>query len=91
MLPEAILQILLWRKGLRTATEILSQDEEERLHAEGAKLLHVTDWVYDVVRLRRLHERKISKQNRKDGISSSQKSDRGGGRLRKVGRINYHE
>jgi hypothetical protein len=69
-------------------TEMLSPDEEERLHVEGEKLLQITDWVYDVVRLRHARERNIAKEN---GMSSSQKSDRGGGRLRNVGRVNYQD
>lgn len=67
---------------------MLSPDEEERLHTEGEKLLQVTDWVYDVVRLRHAHERNIAKEN---GMSSSQKSERGGGKLRNVGRVNYKD
>ena len=87
LLPEAVIQILLWRKGLRSTMEILSLSEEERMHDEGIKLLQVTDWVFDVMRLRRSRERNLEKNN--GVMSSSQKSERGGGRLRKVGRVNY--
>ncbi|KAF6763803.1 hypothetical protein DFP72DRAFT_873418 [Ephemerocybe angulata] len=53
LLQEAIRQILLWRKGSRTKAELLSPEEEERLHKEGEKLLNERDWVQDVLRLRK--------------------------------------
>ncbi|KAF5315687.1 hypothetical protein D9611_005029 [Ephemerocybe angulata] len=53
LLQEAIRQILLWRKGSRTKAELLSPEEEERLHKEGGKLLNERDWVQDVLRLRK--------------------------------------
>ncbi|KAF9469412.1 hypothetical protein BDZ94DRAFT_1303884 [Collybia nuda] len=52
LLPEAILQILLWRAGLRTSIELLSESEENELHDQGDVLINERDWVYDVIRLR---------------------------------------
>ena len=54
LLPEAILQILLWRTGHRTSMELLSDKEEMELHEKGEELLRERDWVNDVVRLRKL-------------------------------------
>lgn len=90
LLPEAIIQLLLWRKGLRNTVELLPPEEEQRLHDEGIKLLQVTDWVFDVIRLRRARERYIDKKNN-GALASSQTSERGGGRLRNVGRVSYVE
>ncbi|KAK0496855.1 hypothetical protein EDD18DRAFT_179699 [Armillaria luteobubalina] len=52
LLPEAILQILLWKEGARTSVELLSDDEEQRLHEQGEVLRRKTDWVLDVMHLR---------------------------------------
>ncbi|KAG6836876.1 hypothetical protein H0H93_001936 [Arthromyces matolae] len=52
LLPEAILQILLWRTGERTSFEILTDLEEAVLHGKGVELLKASDWVNDVMRLR---------------------------------------
>ncbi|KAK0211796.1 hypothetical protein IW262DRAFT_1414498 [Armillaria fumosa] len=52
LLPEAILQILLWKEGARTSVELLSDDEEQRLHEQGEVFRRKTDWVFDVMHLR---------------------------------------
>ncbi|KAF8635495.1 hypothetical protein AX17_003885 [Amanita inopinata Kibby_2008] len=95
LLPEAILQILLWRKGLRRSLELLPVDEEQRLHDEGLRLLHVTDWVWDVMRLRSSRVRQLARRQTNDSsINNSQNTEDGrvGGRLRRnIERINYQE
>jgi hypothetical protein len=62
LLPEAILQILLWRSGERKSLDLLDVDEEERLHALGAMKMQETDWVHDVMRLRETKVRVMKKR-----------------------------
>jgi hypothetical protein len=54
LLPEALNQILLWRKAERKSVEVMwdNMKEEERLHERGEELLRETDWVMDIMRLR---------------------------------------
>lgn len=60
-MPEAILQILLWRNGYRTSAELLPDEEEKALHEKGQELLKERDWVYDVMRLRTLKVQQMKK------------------------------
>ncbi|KAJ3977074.1 hypothetical protein EV361DRAFT_148361 [Lentinula raphanica] len=62
LLPEAVLQLLLWRNGHRTSIELLSDVEEAQLHEKAEKLAQETDWVFDVVRLREMKARQAKKQ-----------------------------
>ena len=66
LLPEAILQILLWRSGDRTSLDLLDDDEEERLHALGAIKMQETDWVQDVMSLRETKVRVMKKRAVRD-------------------------
>ncbi|KAK7038176.1 hypothetical protein R3P38DRAFT_2615240 [Favolaschia claudopus] len=59
LLPELLTQINVWRSGDRTCVTLLSEEEEARLHALGEEEKRKTDWVTDVVRLRRMKERKL--------------------------------
>ncbi|PBK93172.1 hypothetical protein ARMGADRAFT_150722 [Armillaria gallica] len=70
LLPEAILQILLWKEGARTSVELLSDDEEQRLHIQGEALRRKTDWVFDVIHLRSQAARALK---RKAGKSKLEK------------------
>ncbi|KAK0441076.1 hypothetical protein EV421DRAFT_1711910 [Armillaria borealis] len=70
LLPEAILQILLWKEGARTSVELLSDDEEQRLHKQGEALRRKTDWVFDVMHLRSQAARALK---RKAGKSKLEK------------------
>ncbi|KAK0196588.1 hypothetical protein F5146DRAFT_1012122 [Armillaria mellea] len=70
LLPEAILQILLWKEGARTSVELLSDDEEQRLHKRGEALRRKTDWVFDVIHLRSQATRALK---RKAGRSKLEK------------------
>ncbi|RDB22192.1 hypothetical protein Hypma_010693 [Hypsizygus marmoreus] len=63
LLPEAILQILLWRNGLRRSVDLLSDGEEMILHWKGEELIKESDWVNDVMRLRGWAERQAGKDN----------------------------
>ncbi|KAF7778459.1 hypothetical protein Agabi119p4_2804 [Agaricus bisporus var. burnettii] len=58
LLPETFKQVLLWRTGERKSVEVMWDDveEEKRLHERGERLLKETDWVMDVMRLRRAVE-----------------------------------
>ncbi|KAG6335164.1 hypothetical protein ID866_3926 [Astraeus odoratus] len=57
LLPECIQQLLLWRSGARTSTELLSEEEEQQLHDLAARKATETDWVDDVMRLREAQAR----------------------------------
>jgi hypothetical protein len=52
LLPEAIMQLLLWRSGERKSLDLLSPEEEHRMHEIAAVKAQETDWVHDVMRLR---------------------------------------
>lgn len=52
-MPEAVLQILLWRSGNRTSKAVCSVEEEERLHHIGSVLVQQSsDWIGDLLRQR---------------------------------------
>ncbi|KAG5649415.1 hypothetical protein H0H81_004008 [Sphagnurus paluster] len=68
LLPEAILQVLLWRTGKRTSVALLSEEEEERLHGEGQQLLQERDWVRDMMRLRNLGAPKKSAEGESEEV-----------------------
>ena len=52
-MPEAVLQILLWRNGNRNSTAVCSVEEEERLHHIGSVLVQQSsDWIGDLLRQR---------------------------------------
>ena len=53
LVPEAILQILLWRNGDRSSATVCSAEEEERLHRIGSILVQQSsDWIGDLLRQR---------------------------------------
>ncbi|KAG6880242.1 hypothetical protein C0992_003008 [Termitomyces sp. T32_za158] len=74
LLPEAILQILLWRTGERTSPDLLG-DAEATLHAKGLELLRASDWVNDVMRLRMTAIGQLGKSKRKDTNQGRAKDD----------------
>lgn len=53
LLPEAILQLLLWRSGLRKSLELLSPSEEEELHSRAEEKAIEVDWVRQIVYAKR--------------------------------------
>ncbi|TDL24901.1 hypothetical protein BD410DRAFT_785631 [Rickenella mellea] len=57
LLPEAIIQILLWRSGERESIELLPLDEEKRLHDIGNERAHAVDHRREVYRLRQRLEK----------------------------------
>ncbi|EGN95688.1 hypothetical protein SERLA73DRAFT_186864 [Serpula lacrymans var. lacrymans S7.3] len=52
LLPEAVHQILLWRTGERTSVDLLSADEEKKLHDAGVSMANEQDWVFGILHLR---------------------------------------
>ena len=52
-LPEAILQLLLWRAGLRAELELQSPEEEKRLHELAEEKAQERYWVHDIVLCKR--------------------------------------
>jgi hypothetical protein len=59
LLPESILQILLWRNGQRKSVALLPPAEEERLHRIAERYASSTYWVHDIVNLKRAAEGKL--------------------------------
>lgn len=53
LLPEATLQLLLWRSGLRQSRELLSPSEEEELHSLAEEKSKEIDWVHQIVYAKR--------------------------------------
>jgi hypothetical protein len=71
---ETILQIILWHSGKRSSIDLLSPEEEQRLHNLAHEEAVATDWVRDVTRLRDSKRRILLKnEKRKDDGGSSPK------------------
>lgn len=58
LLPEAVLQLLLWRGGYRETPELLPPEEEARLYEIALEKADATDWVHDIIRMKRSVDRK---------------------------------
>ena len=58
LLPEAVLQLLLWRGGYRESPELLPPEEEARLYEIALEKADATDWVHDIIRMKRSVDRK---------------------------------
>ncbi len=58
LLPEAILQLLLWRNNLRRSPQLLSREEEEELHRQAEERASASYWVHDIVYMKRSAEGK---------------------------------
>ena len=56
-----MIQLHLWRSGLRTSVDILSPEKEEELHTIGQQKVEEIDWVNSIVRLRRIKEKEWEK------------------------------
>ncbi|EPQ57786.1 hypothetical protein GLOTRDRAFT_136657 [Gloeophyllum trabeum ATCC 11539] len=68
LLPEAIIQLLLWRWEKRTTLEPLEDSEEEtRLYKVGLEKAEETDWVHDVLRLREAKSKRLKKAPQSNG------------------------
>jgi hypothetical protein len=81
LLPECILQLLLWRSGERKSLDLLSPEEEGRLHDLGAVKSLETDWVHDVMRLR-----EATLRTQKRSITAAQDSNNSTGTRSRPGR-----
>ncbi|KIY52756.1 hypothetical protein FISHEDRAFT_69570 [Fistulina hepatica ATCC 64428] len=51
LLPEALIQLCLWRTGERLSLDVLSADEEEHLHEKGRQMVMQGDWVQDLYQM----------------------------------------
>ncbi|TFK36333.1 hypothetical protein BDQ12DRAFT_736939 [Crucibulum laeve] len=94
LLPEAIRQILLWRSGDRTSVDLLSPAQEHDLYKRGAALLNETDFVFDVMRLRRSAERRLAQRRERRGNRAPDEqllSVSGRPRRKGTGMPNYQE
>ncbi|KAJ8468607.1 hypothetical protein ONZ45_g17187 [Pleurotus djamor] len=54
LLPEAVNQILLWRSGERTSSQVQTNEVEEEWHRLAEERRRERDWVLGVMRLRAL-------------------------------------
>ncbi len=79
LLQEAILQLLLWRTGQRTALGLLDPEEEERLHTRAMEEGEKTDWVHDIIRMRQAMEKTMLPGSKGTGDAKANVSDAGGG------------
>ncbi|KZT09575.1 uncharacterized protein LAESUDRAFT_810577 [Laetiporus sulphureus 93-53] len=59
LLPEAVLQLVLWKAGQRTSYELLPASEEQRLHDIAVAKVNETYWVHDIIRLKRVAEGRL--------------------------------
>ncbi|KDQ61241.1 hypothetical protein JAAARDRAFT_67601 [Jaapia argillacea MUCL 33604] len=57
ILPEAIVQLMLWRNGARNSLELQNWEDERRLHGFGLEEAGRSDWVHDILRLREVRNR----------------------------------
>ena len=76
LLPEAILQLLLWRSGERQSLDLLPPEEETRLHQLAQLKSHETDWVRDVMRLREVTVRAQRRLSNTGVVTSRSRSGR---------------
>ncbi|CAK5277492.1 unnamed protein product [Mycena citricolor] len=65
LLPQALVQIILWRNGRRQSLALLSAQEEQQLYNEGREELDTSDWVLTVKHLRQVKEKKLLKDSEK--------------------------
>ncbi|KAJ7633114.1 hypothetical protein FB45DRAFT_914402 [Roridomyces roridus] len=73
LLPQLIIQVLLWRTGARTSVALLALEEEARLNAVGVAERAKTDWVFDVRRLRAQKEKEMGLMKEVEEVSTSRR------------------
>lgn len=78
LLQEAILQLLLWRTGQRTALGLLAPAEERRLHALAMEEGEKTNWVHDIIRLRQAAEQSMLPTHKAKGKEKAAEPAPGG-------------
>ena len=78
LLQEAILQLLLWRTGQRTALGLLDPEEEERLHTRAMEEGEKTNWVHDIIRMRQAMEKTMLPGSKGTGDVKADANDAGG-------------
>ena len=81
LLQEAVLQLLLWRTGQRTALGLLEPEEEARLHTRAMEEGEKTNWVHDIIRMRQAMEKTMlpGSKGTGDAKGKANTSDAGGG------------
>ena len=86
LVPEAILQILLWRSGNRSSMTVFTAEEEGRLHHIGSVLIQQSsDWIGDLLRQRDVlgGKGRLKVRNREGGrLKQTSAVDGGGTRSR---------
>ncbi|CAL1705475.1 unnamed protein product [Somion occarium] len=78
LLPEVVLQLLLWRSGLRQIPELLSAEEEERLHHLAEEKARERYWVHDIVLYKRGLNKKMLGHSRSSTFSQPKSRLRSG-------------
>lgn len=68
LLPVAIGQILLWRKGRRKSVALLSADQEQEMYDEAETLRREVDWVFEVYQLRKTMEDMAKRPKRRRAL-----------------------
>ncbi|KAJ7481118.1 hypothetical protein B0H11DRAFT_2024308 [Mycena galericulata] len=71
LLPQLIIQILLWRTGKRRSVALLSPKREKELNRQGQEERRKTDWVFDVKRLRAQKEKELARSETVVGGTAS--------------------
>ncbi|EIN07124.1 hypothetical protein PUNSTDRAFT_135813 [Punctularia strigosozonata HHB-11173 SS5] len=79
LMREAVYQLLLWRKGARTCPELQSDEKERELRQAAEEEANKSDWVHDVMRIRRMREAMVTSSTR---VQSRQMTGPGGTRSR---------
>lgn len=77
LLPEAIIQLLLWRSGERTNLYPVSDEEEDRLYEIGRSKTEYIDFVLSILQLR---EKKIKALKARSGGHYNAPASAGGTR-----------
>jgi len=78
LLPEAIIQLMLWRWEKRSTLEPEDSNEEVNLHKLGFEKAEETDWVHDVLRLRQAKSK--SRLKKASMVHTRESSSKGGSR-----------
>ncbi|KZT23955.1 hypothetical protein NEOLEDRAFT_1179704 [Neolentinus lepideus HHB14362 ss-1] len=78
LLPEAIIQLMLWRWEKRSTLEPEDSNEEVNLHKLGFEKAEETDWVHDILRLRQAKSK--SRLKKASMVHTPKSSSKGGSR-----------
>ncbi|KIJ44339.1 hypothetical protein M422DRAFT_30483 [Sphaerobolus stellatus SS14] len=74
LLPEAVIQLHLFRRGLRKSTQLLAPDEEKRLYAQGVEIAAKNEvpWSTRLIELRNMMRNKLEKKRAKKSLKKAE-------------------